>query len=37
MEISGAAFLIGLFVVCAIGIISVRYIVSDDDGPDRIL
>ena len=37
MEISGGAFLIGLLVICAIGIISVRYIVSDDDGPDRIL
>lgn len=37
MEISGAAFLIGLVAVCAIGIIGLRYVVSDDDGSDRFL
>lgn len=37
MEISGAAFLIGLLAIFAIGIISVRYLTSDDDGPDHLI
>ncbi len=37
MEISGATFLIGLLIILAIGVIGLRYIVSDDDGPDHII